>query len=60
MIQKTSLRTINGAYQSNGLIKINEKIINIKDDKSMFIIDKEIFRYDFQIDYIAKFQIDTK
>lgn len=58
-IQKSNLKTINGVYQTNGLIKIKAKILNMEDYINVFIINNENFKYDFLIalDCIKKFKL---
>lgn len=57
--KKTNLRTINGVYKTNGLIKIKAKILNMEDYINVFIMDSENFKYDFLIglDCIKKFRL---
>lgn len=58
-IQKINLKTINGVYQTNGLIKIKAKILDIEDYIHVFIINNENFKYDFLmgLDCIKKFKL---
>lgn len=58
-LQKTNLRTINGVYKTDGLIKIKIKILNIEHYINVFIIDNENFKYNFLIglDCIKKFKL---
>jgi len=57
--QKVNLRTINGVFKSEELIKIKAKILNIEEYIDVFIIDNENFKYDFLIglDCIKKFKL---
>ena len=56
-IEKTNLRTINGGYKTDGLIKMKIKIMNIEDHINVFIINNENFKYKFLLglDCIKKF-----
>ena len=58
-IEKTNLRTINGGYKTDGLIKIKIKIMNIEDHINVFIINNENFKYNFLLglDCIKKFKL---
>lgn len=56
---KINLKTINGVYQTNGLIKIKAKILDIEDYIHVFIINNDNFKYDFLmgLDCIKKFKL---
>lgn len=58
-MQKTSLRTINGVYKTNGMIQMKAKILNIEEYINVFIINNENFKYDFLmgLDCIKKFKL---
>ena len=58
-IGKTNLRTINGGYKTDGLIKIKIKILNIEDHMNVFIINNENFKYNFLLglDCIKNFKL---
>lgn len=57
--QKVNLRTINGVYKSEELIKIKAKILNIEEYIDVFMINNENFEYDFLLglDCIKKFKL---
>lgn len=57
--QKVNLRTINGVYKSEELIKIKAKILNIEEYIDVFMINNENFEYDFLLglDCIQKFKL---
>lgn len=57
--QRVNLRTINGVYKSEELIKIKTKILNIEEYIDVFIINNKNFNYDFLIglDCIKKFRL---
>ena len=61
-IHKTNLRTINGVYHTDGMIKLKLKILNVEDYVNVFIINNEHFKYDFLmgLDCIKKFKLIQK
>ncbi|KAK9886172.1 hypothetical protein WA026_015683 [Henosepilachna vigintioctopunctata] len=58
-MRQPNLRTINGVYKSEGMIKIKIKILNIEKYVNVFIVNNENFKYDFLIglDCIQKFKL---
>lgn len=57
--KKTNLRTINGVHETDGMVKLKIKILNIEKYVNVFIINNENFKYNFLIglDCIQKFKL---
>lgn len=57
--KKTNLRTINGVHETDGMVKLKMKILNIEKYVNVFIINNENFKYNFLIglDCIQKFKL---
>lgn len=57
--KKTKFKTTNGVYQTDRLIKIKAKVLDIEDHINVFIIDSKNFDHDFLmgLDCIKKFRL---